>query len=51
MHIPSFNDTLIQSRSTPATYQRGKSYFEQGAVISVSVRGQTIYGQVEGSEY
>src|SRR5262245_39844533 len=49
--IPDLSEAGIRSHTTPDSFSRGQSYFESGAVADVGLRGNTIQGQVEGSQY
>jgi uncharacterized Zn finger protein len=49
--ILNLSEATIRASSTPDSFSRGYSYFESGAVADVALRGNTLQGQVEGSQY
>jgi uncharacterized Zn finger protein len=49
--IPGLSEAAIRANASPDSFSRGYSYFENGAVADVALRGGTIQGQVEGSQY
>ncbi len=51
MPLPSVNEAAIRSHASEKSFQRGESYYRQGAVVSVIQRENTLIGKVEGSEY
>jgi uncharacterized Zn finger protein len=50
MTIPPINEKSIRLNSTNSSYQRGQDYYDQGAVIFLWQRGQTLQALVQGSE-
>jgi uncharacterized Zn finger protein len=51
MDIPSLSEATLRTHSSAASYSRGRSYYERGAVIDTVVRGNLLEGAVEGSQY
>ena len=51
MVIPGLNPTTIRQHTTPQSFQRGHSYYQGGAVISLVQRGTMLQAEVEGSAY
>jgi uncharacterized Zn finger protein len=49
--IPSLSEATIRSHSSPDSYNRGRSYYDRGAVTDLILRGNLLEGAVEGSEY
>jgi uncharacterized Zn finger protein len=49
--IPGLSEATIRANASPDSFSRGYSYFESGAVADVALRGNTLQGQVEGSQY
>src|SRR5262245_51288919 len=49
--IPGLSEATIRSHTAPDSFSRGQSYFESGAVADLALRGNTLQGQVEGSQY
>jgi uncharacterized Zn finger protein len=49
--IPGLSETFIRAKASPDSFRRGYSYFQSGAVADLALRGNTLHGQVEGSEY
>ena len=51
MPIPKLSESIIRAHAAPESFSRGRSYYDRGAVISLAQRGNTLQGQVEGSQY
>jgi uncharacterized Zn finger protein len=51
MTIPALSEATIRSHSSPESYDRGRSYYDHGAVSNMVVRGNLLQGDVEGSQY
>jgi uncharacterized Zn finger protein len=51
MVIPGLSEALIRANTTPDSFSRGRSYYDSGAVVELTQRGNTIQGEVEGSQY
>lgn len=51
MAIPKLSKTFIREHSSSQSYERGEAYYQGGAVSSLILRGNTLNGEVEGSEY
>jgi uncharacterized Zn finger protein len=51
MVIPGLNPTTIRHHTTPQSFQRGHSYYQDGAVSSLVQRGPMLQAEVEGSAY
>jgi uncharacterized Zn finger protein len=49
--IPGLSEAAIRSHAPPDSFSRGQSYFEGGAVADLALRGNTLQGHVEGSQY
>src|ERR1044072_2489245 len=49
--IPRLSEATIRSHAAPDSFSRGQSYFESGAVADLALRGNTLQGHVEGSQY
>jgi uncharacterized Zn finger protein len=49
--IPGLSESAIRANASPDSFSRGYNYFESGAVADVALRGNTLQGQVEGSQY
>ena len=47
----SINETTIRSHATAQSFERGRRYHKNGAVISLTQREDKLIGEVEGSEY
>lgn len=48
---PTLTEAPIERLARPQSYDRGEDYYEQGAVIEVSHRGNLLRAEVEGSQY
>lgn len=48
--LPDNIEAEIAKNTTEKVFQRGVSYYEDGAVLSVARRGDLIQAEVEGSE-
>jgi uncharacterized Zn finger protein len=49
--LPTLTEAFIRQHASSDSYQRGREYYEQGAVLSVVRRGQQLQAEVEGSQY
>lgn len=50
MSIPNLTEASIRSNSTAQSFERGQSYYRQGYVSTVTLRGNTLMAEVEGSD-
>jgi uncharacterized Zn finger protein len=44
-------EAMVRQLARSQSYHRGKNYYEQGAVLDVTKRGETLRAEVEGSQY
>ncbi len=49
MTRPIITEDTIRRNSTPETLRRGRDYYQHDAVGALTLRGQTLTGEVEGS--
>jgi uncharacterized Zn finger protein len=42
-------ESIIQAAATPESFQRGREYFEAGAIFNAAIRGDVLLGECEGS--
>ena len=47
----NFTEDSIQSFSSGESFHRGREYYKDGAVLTVSLRGEDIFAEVQGSEH
>ncbi len=50
MLIPHLNEAALRKHATHKSFDRGKDYYQQGAVIKISQRDNCIYAEVGGNE-
>lgn len=50
MSIPNFSEFTIRRNTNSKSFQRGESYYEADAVITVIQRGNVLQAKVEGNE-
>ncbi|MBE9170017.1 SWIM zinc finger domain-containing protein [Pleurocapsales cyanobacterium LEGE 06147] len=50
MTIPQLSEATLRSYANPKSFQRGEDYYQQGAVESLTQRGQLLLATVEGNE-
>jgi uncharacterized Zn finger protein len=48
---PTLTEATVRELSRSQSYNRGQSYYEQGAIGYLVRRGETIRADVEGSQY
>jgi uncharacterized Zn finger protein len=48
---PTLTEAAIERLARPQSYDRGEDYYEHGAVIDVTRRGDLLRAEVEGSQY
>ncbi|MFC7165384.1 SWIM zinc finger family protein [Halospeciosus flavus] len=44
-------ETTVRRLARSQSYDRGENYYEQGAVLDIEKRGETLRAEVEGSQY
>jgi len=49
--IPNLSEGAIRRQATADSFQRGQEYYRGGAVGVLVRRGDTVYAEVEGSQY
>ncbi len=49
--LPKVTEAIIRQHASADSYQRGREYYEQGAVVRVVRRDQQLQAEVEGSQY
>ena len=49
--MPDLSEALIQRYSSPESFRRGQGYYRQGAVASLTLRGQELRAKVAGSQF
>jgi len=49
--MPKLSEAVVRRYATESSFQRGYSYYERGAVLSVVLRGNQLTAEVEGSQY
>ena len=47
----NFTEDSIQPFSSGESFHRGREYYEDGAVLTVSCRGEDLFAEVQGSEH
>jgi uncharacterized Zn finger protein len=50
MSIANLDETTLRYHATDKSYQRGESYYQQGAVVDLCQRGNCLWGKVEGND-
>jgi uncharacterized Zn finger protein len=50
MALSPLNEATIRNNATPQTFERGVTYANEGAVITLTQRGKQFQAEVEGSE-
>lgn len=48
---PTLTEAAIRKMARPQSYDRGKNYYDEGAVVEIVRRGESIRAAVEGSQY
>jgi uncharacterized Zn finger protein len=48
---PTLTEAAVRDLSRPQSYDRGTNYHDEGAVVDIVQRGETIRAAVEGSQY
>jgi len=49
--IPGLSEANIRKQAGEGSFERGRDYYGNGAVLSLTRRGQVIHSEVAGSEY
>ena len=50
MSLPNLTQSSLRRQATEKSFERGESYYKAGSVASLTQRGQTLRGEVEGNE-
>ncbi|MHB1416107.1 MAG: SWIM zinc finger family protein [Chloroflexota bacterium] len=50
MRLPGLSETAIREAATPESFRRGWDYYDRGAVLSLTQRGNVVEAEVEGSQ-
>ncbi len=50
MSLPQFSEAILRRYANAKSFQRGEDYYQQGAVDSLTQRGQLLLAAVEGNE-
>ncbi|MDF0555872.1 SWIM zinc finger family protein [Kamptonema sp. UHCC 0994] len=50
MPIPKFAEATLRQNSSPQSFERGETYYRNGAVVALTLRGKILQAEVEGSE-
>ena len=48
---PTLTEAAVRDLARPQSYDRGENYYDEGAVVEISRRGETLRAAVEGSQY
>ena len=48
---PTLTEAAVRDLARPQSYDRGENYYDEGAVVEVIRRGETLRAVVEGSQY
>ncbi|HEX8221066.1 MAG TPA: SWIM zinc finger family protein [Chloroflexia bacterium] len=49
--LPQITEEQVQTIATPKSFERGSDYLERGAVLSLVLRGNRLFAEVQGSDY
>ena len=50
MPLPNLTETTIRQHASAESFERGRNYYQQGAVLSLVQRGMVLQAEVEGSK-
>ncbi|HLO48940.1 MAG TPA: SWIM zinc finger family protein, partial [Kamptonema sp.] len=50
MPIPKFAEATLRQNSSPQSFERGETYYRNGAVEALTLRGNILQAEVEGSQ-
>jgi uncharacterized Zn finger protein len=48
---PTLTEAAVRELARPQSYDRGENYYDEGAVVEIIRRGETLRAAVEGSQY
>jgi uncharacterized Zn finger protein len=51
MALRNLSEAAIRQQASAESFQRGRDYYQTGAVVSLLQRGDTLQAEVEGSQY
>jgi uncharacterized Zn finger protein len=49
MRLPRITESAIRAQATPESFQRGKEYFQQGAISNAALQGNMLTGDCAGT--
>src|SRR5690348_17092717 len=49
MATPKLTEAIIRAAATPESFQRGREYFESGAISNAAIQANTLLAECEGS--
>jgi uncharacterized Zn finger protein len=49
--LPKLTEAMVRQIAGVQSFERGRDYHEQGAVLTLTRRGNRLYAEVEGSQY
>lgn len=49
MPVPKLTESIIQALATPESFQRGREYYEAGAIFNAALQGDVLLGECEGN--
>jgi len=50
MPIPQFTEVTVRQNTSPQSFERGETYYRNGAVDNLTLRGNILQAEVEGSQ-
>jgi uncharacterized Zn finger protein len=50
-NLPELTESYVRNLTTAKSFSKGQSYYHSGAVETGRREGNTLYAQVEGSQY
>ena len=48
---PTLTEAAVRELARPQSYDRGENYYDEGAVVEIIQRGETLRAAVQGSQY
>ncbi len=50
MSVVRITESMIRAGTTPESFQRGKAYFDDGAISNAAIQGNVVSGDCEGTQ-
>src|SRR5512135_1951816 len=50
MNLPKLTESIIRAASSPQSFERGRDYYQGGAISNTAIQGNLLMGDCEGTQ-